>query len=113
VCDNFVASEDRDGIPQLGGGNVARATHDVNNGLRSLHSRPIRNLEVGLEAVTGSEHDGPEHHIRRIDESAYGVRRGKRELFEEVEARIAMVCGEAQEHLLMLDACRFPKLTLC
>ena len=113
VRHDLVTGEHRHGVAQVDGCHSTRSAHRIDDRGGRRCDRVFVHLEIGLEAIAGSQDDGTAHRVGRRDELGSGILGGEGQLLEQVEARVSMVCGEAQEHLLMLVACLCPKPTLC
>ena len=105
VLDRTLAGDDRDRAAQRIRFDPARLADGLDDGAVAspAASAAVVEVEVGLEAVAGGEHDGPRDPGVAGDEGGGGGCGADGELFEQVEAGVVVVRGEAQEHDLTLD----------
>ena len=82
-------------------GDAARRGHRLDDRLdrhRLAAGERLVDVEIGLEAVAGREHDGSGDEQLVIDEGARSGRCADRETLQDVQARVPMVRGETQKH---------------
>jgi hypothetical protein len=101
VLDDLVARDDPHAVAEVVGRDVARVAHGRDRGLDrdgAAGGEGLVDVEVGLEAVAGREHDGAVDEVAAVDQGA--DRRGcaDAQLLEEVEAGVPMGRRQADEH---------------
>jgi hypothetical protein len=101
VLDDLVARDDAHRVAHLVGVDAAGLAHGADGGLDGHGAgggEGLVDVEVGLEAVAGREHDGPADEVAAVDQGARRRGCADAQLLEEVETGVLVGRREADEH---------------